>query len=139
MIAMSKELGQGGSYMNQNRVMDGIGQLSSMLGPEAVFVGDILGADNYLIHGRVVGNSDIQGVLMLGEACRWTGNIVADVVILKGIVKGNITARHKLEIRPTGRVLGEVDSPIIAVARGAALLRPLPEGALVTHFEEQRA
>jgi cytoskeletal protein CcmA (bactofilin family) len=125
--------------MNQNRVVDGIGRLSSMLGPEAVFVGDILGTDNYLIHGRVVGNSDIQGVLMLGEACRWTGNIVADVVILKGIVQGNITARQKLEIRPTGRVLGEVDSPVIAVGRGAALLHPLPEGALITHFEEQRA
>ncbi len=124
--------------MPRNRVVDGIGQVSSMLGPNSIFVGNILGGDNYLIHGRVIGNSDVQGVLMLGEDCRWKGNVVADVVILKGIVHGNITARQKLEIRQTGRVLGEVDSPVIAVARGAAILHPLPENALITHFEEQR-
>lgn len=124
--------------MPRNRVVDGIGQVSSMLGPDSIFVGDIYGTDNYLIHGRIIGNSDIQGVLMLGEDCRWKGDVVADVVILKGIVHGNITARQKLEIRQTGRVLGEVDSPVIAVAHGAAILHPLPEDALITRFEEQR-
>lgn len=124
--------------MNHDRVVDGIGKVKTMLGPDSTFIGDLHGSENYLIHGRVIGNSDVNGVLMLGEACRWKGNVVADVVILMGIVQGNITAREKLEIRQTGRVLGKVNSPVIAVARGAAILRPLPEHALVTQFEEQR-
>ena len=92
----------------------------------------------YLVHGEVQGDREIQGVLLLAADCRWTGNITADVLVVKGSVEGNLTARSKLELRDSARVSGKLSAPIIAIASLATVNGLIDEDAYVMRFEERR-
>jgi cytoskeletal protein CcmA (bactofilin family) len=103
-----------------------------------VHVGLIEGRDNYVVHGRVDGNCDIDGVLLVGPDCLWIGNIIADTVIVKGRVEGGIRARFKIEMRPSARIKGDLSSPLVAVAEGAVLQGRISPDSMITHFTERR-
>ena len=67
------------------------------------------------------GEIALRGVLVVGETGRVTcQNLRAHVVIVAGIVRGDITA-EKLEIRSTGRVWGNVVTAAFATDEGAFL------------------
>lgn len=125
--------------MKNQRVLDGIKKVPTTLKQGLVFVGNLEGRDNFIVHGAVVGNSDVDGALMLGPHSTWRGNIAADVVVIKGKVQGNVTARLKLELRETAVVIGNLASPLVAIARGAKVQGRVAQDSCVTHFVERRA
>ena len=49
------------------------------------------------------------------------GKIEAGLVIVEGTIDGDITARSQFELGVTGRVRGDVESPLVALADGAYL------------------
>lgn len=105
---------------------------------QVVMVGNLEGKENFVVNGHVTGNSDVQGAILLGRDSHWRGNITADVVIIKGRVEGEVRARRRLEIGPSGRVLGDLFSPDIAIAEGAELSGKVHGDARVLHFRERR-
>src|SRR4030065_600289 len=110
----------------------------TVLGREVVHVGVIEGHDNYVVHGRVKGDCDLDGVLLIGPHCLWVGNIRADTVIVKGQVAGSIRAHCKIEVRPSARVKGDLSSPLIAVAEGAVVPGRTSTAHIITRFTERR-
>jgi len=90
------------------------------------------------VHGRVQGDGQIDGVLMIGPECLWVGSVEADVVVVKGRVEGNIHARFKLEVRPSARIKGDLSSPLIAIAEGAVVQGKISSDSIVTRFTERR-
>jgi len=124
--------------MSQRRSLDHLQKAPTILGREVVHVGVIEGFDNYVVHGRVEGDCDISGVLLLGPDCLWIGNITADTVIVKGRVEGSIHANFKLEVRPSARIKGDISSPLIAVAEGAVLQGRVSPDSIITSFIERR-
>ncbi len=125
--------------MTKNRTLDHIEKVPKTLGQEVTFQGHLEGMENYIVHGKVVGDSDVHGVLMLGPQSHWKGNVIADVVVLRGAVEGNVTARVKLEVRDTARVAGNLESPLIAIAEGARIQGQLAQDSHVTRFVERRS
>ena len=124
----------------RRRTLDQVGQFTSMLGPESVYMGVFRGKDNYIVYGEVQGECDIEGTLVLGEGGRWRGNIRALNVVIAGQVEGDIHAGNKLELSRTAVVRGKISSPVVAIARGA-----VHDGSLhmaretqVTRFNERR-
>ena len=124
--------------MTKRRALDGMRHLPSTIARDQAFIGNLQGKDNYLVQGEVRGNGDVEGVVMLAQDCRWQGNVVADTVIIRGRVEGNVTARYKLELRSTAHVSGNVSSPLIAVAEGAVIRGIISRDSMVTHFKERR-
>ncbi len=124
--------------MSRRRSLDHLQKLPTILGREVVHIGVIEGRDNYVVHGRVEGNCDIDGVLLIGPDCLWIGNITADTVIVKGRVEGGIRARFKVELRPSARIKGDLSSPLVAVAEGAVLQGGVSPDSIVTRFTERR-
>ncbi len=124
--------------MSKRRVLDGVSALPATIRGDAVFIGNVEGQENFVVHGQVRGDSDVHGVLMLGPSCDWHGNIVANVVVVKGRVTGNITARSKVELRATARVKGDLRSPLIAVAEGAVVQGRVSRDSIITRFQERR-
>ncbi len=90
-----------------------------MIGAGSVFEGLLHGKDNYLVHGQFHGDCDLEGTLVIGPGAHWHGNIVASNVIVAGTLTGNVTARTKLELAPTAKIQGDLESPFIAIAVGA--------------------
>lgn len=96
------------------------------------------GAGHCIVYGRVEGDCDIDGTLVIAEGGRWIGGIVANNVLIAGQVEGSLVARETMEIISTARIRGTLTSRLIAIAEGA-----VHEGELqmsdVTRFANRRA
>ena len=94
-------------------------RFSAVLGPETFFRGTLRGKDNYLVCGQAEADADLDGLFVLALGGRWRGSITAAHIVIAGEVHGNVTARTKLEIAASARILGHLRSPVIAMAEGA--------------------
>lgn len=82
--------------------------------------GDIAFADRLQVDGRVNGKlTSESGTLIVGETGQLDTQIDVGVCVVHGELQGNVIARSKLEIRRTGRVHGDVVTPVLLVEEGA--------------------
>jgi cytoskeletal protein CcmA (bactofilin family) len=96
-------------------------RVTSVLGPGITWKGNLSGSGGIRIEGTFEGNIALQGLLVVGENGRVTGDTLrANTVIIAGAVRSTITA-EKVEIRSTGRVWGNVTTVSFATDEGAFL------------------
>ena len=96
-------------------------RVTSVLGPGVVWKGSLSGSGGIRIEGAFEGDINLRGLLVVGETGRVTcENLRANLVIVAGAVRGNITA-EKIEIRSTGRVWGDVVTAAFSTEEGAFL------------------
>jgi len=124
----------------KRRATDNIVTYTTEVGPDAVFEGKLQGEGNYSVRGKIIGESDISGILLLETGGEWVGNVLADVVVIAGTVKGNVMAREKLELQVTGQVIGDLEAPVIAIAEGAVYdgKIKMAKAANITRYKERR-
>jgi len=96
-------------------------RVTSVLGAETVWHGRLTGSGGVRIEGAFEGEIALDGLLVIGDRGRVTcENVRALTVIVAGNLKGNIVA-HKVEIRSTGRVWGDVTTTAFATEEGSFL------------------
>lgn len=96
-------------------------RITSVLGSGVIWHGSINGSGGVRIEGAFEGEIALRGMLVVGETGRVTcQNVRAHTVIVAGAVRGNITT-HKLEIRSSGRVWGDVITTAFITEEGAFL------------------
>lgn len=96
-------------------------RVTSVLGPGIVWKGNLNGSGGVRIEGAFEGEIALRGLLVVGASGRVTcPHLRANVVVIAGAVRGNITA-EKVEIRSTGRVWGDVVTAGFATEDGAFL------------------
>ncbi len=71
-----------------------------------------------VIHGRVEGEVHTAGSLLIGKQGQVQASITAQNVAVAGAVVGNITASERLEIAPTGKVLGDIVASCLVIEEG---------------------
>lgn len=101
------------------RTLDAVDGFTTSVGPESVFKGRITGPGHSIILGCVEGDCEIDGTLVVGEGGVWTGNIIAENIVIAGQVTGNIVAKKKMDVVSTARIHGSLTGPFIAIAEGA--------------------
>jgi len=72
------------------------------------------------IDGQVDGEITSKDSLVIGETAVITAHINATSVVVGGKVSGDINATHRLEIRPSARVVGNLASPVLVIHEGAS-------------------
>jgi cytoskeletal protein CcmA (bactofilin family) len=96
-------------------------RITSVLGVGLIWQGIMTGSGGVRVEGTFEGEINLNGLLVIGETGKVTcENVRAANVIVAGAVKGNITA-HKVEIRSTGRVWGDILTTAFATEEGAFL------------------
>ena len=70
------------------------------------------------IDGSVDGEIQCQGILTIGEGAEIRAKISGQVVIIRGKVEGNVTAKEKVELAAPAKLIGNVDTPRLIVAEG---------------------
>jgi cytoskeletal protein CcmA (bactofilin family) len=96
-------------------------RITSVLGAGIIWQGSIVGSGGVRVEGSFEGKIALKGLLVVGETGKVTcDNVRAVNVIVAGAVKGNITA-HKVEIRASGRVWGDIITIAFATEEGAFL------------------
>ena len=59
------------------------------------------------------------GTLMMGETAELQGNIFVAVAIVDGFVRGDIRATERVELGSKARVIGNIETPALAIQPGA--------------------
>jgi cytoskeletal protein CcmA (bactofilin family) len=73
------------------------------------------------VHGVLVGDVHAEdgSTLILGETSIVEGNVQADVLMIDGYVHGDISAKTKVTISRTGRVVGNIHTKNLKLEFGA--------------------
>jgi cytoskeletal protein CcmA (bactofilin family) len=71
------------------------------------------------LDGTIDGEITAKDHLVIGESAVITAQIRAASIVVAGKVHGDITATHRIEIRPSGRVIGNLSAPVFVVHDGA--------------------
>jgi cytoskeletal protein CcmA (bactofilin family) len=94
--------------------------------------GEIFFTDVSRVHGVLKGeiHSQAGSTLILTESSMVEGNIRADLLLVDGYVRGNIFASSKVVISNTGRVIGNINAPVVKMEFGSYF-----EGSLSTQVK----
>ena len=90
----------------------------TILGKTTSFNGRLSFKDSLKINGAFIGEINADGVLVVGEDAVVQANVEADTVVVLGTIKGDVHAKSKVEMEPTGRVYGNVKARKIKISDG---------------------
>jgi len=90
----------------------------TILSQDINFSGTLNFEKPFLIRGRLSGNIAARGLLVVDEEAVVEANINASRVVIRGSVKGDITATEKVEVSITGKLMGNVTAPEIFMETG---------------------
>jgi cytoskeletal protein CcmA (bactofilin family) len=71
------------------------------------------------MNGKFVGELFSADTLLLGKDGEIEAEVQVAVGIISGQVKGNITARERIELSRTARIFGNIVTPILVLEEGA--------------------
>ena len=95
--------------------------IKAYLGVDALFKGTLSFDGTVRIDGKFEGQVTTSDTLIIGETGDVVADIVAGVVICKGRMKGTIVASKKIEMHPSSKIIGNVQTPAINIELGAVL------------------
>jgi cytoskeletal protein CcmA (bactofilin family) len=90
----------------------------TILSEDIDFKGVLHFEKSFLIKGKLEGDIDARGILLVDAGAEVIADIKADRVIIRGSVTGDITARRKVEVTFTGKLMGNVHAPEIQMEAG---------------------
>ena len=90
----------------------------TILSEDIVFSGTLNFEKPFLIRGKLSGDINAKGLLVVDENATVDANIKASKVIIRGSVKGDVTAAEKVEVTVTGKLSGNVTAPEIFMETG---------------------
>ena len=91
--------------------------ISTVIGTDILFKGDMQGDSIIRIDGKVEGNVSLKKGIVLGEKAQVTGNMESDYIVVYGSITGNILCQE-LMIKKTGVVNGDITTSVIEIEMG---------------------
>ena len=104
--------------MTKKSSKDLLEAVETLIGQNAVIEGDIKTDKVVRIDGKLNGNIDAAGVL-IGSDSTISGSIKTEVILIGGVIKGNIFASESIEILPKAKVFGDIHTNLLTIAEGA--------------------
>lgn len=89
--------------------------ITTLIGEGAELTGNFSAKGSVRIDGKIEGDVNISGKLILGAAGWIDGDVSADSVMIGGQVFGDINATSKAELASTARVIGDITTETIVI------------------------
>jgi cytoskeletal protein CcmA (bactofilin family) len=80
----------------------------TLIGPDAFFEGTISCNEALRIDGRFKGRVECSGDLVISDAGKVEGEVIANDVIVAGELTGSVTARECLHVSKSGKLYGDI-------------------------------
>ena len=93
-------------------------EINAFLGVNTEFEGKLTFTGAVRVDGRFKGEIITKGTLIVGELAVIESDISASHIIVNGEIRGNITAEKRLEIHASGRVSGNIQTPVLVIDEG---------------------
>ena len=104
----------------------------TLMGPNSDFKGELNIKGELRVEGIINGAVNAES-MVLGRGATVKGEVTAKNIIVEGKVEGNLKAKGIVEIKPTGKVLGEIFTNKISIMEGAVV-----EGKVETKVDESK-
>jgi len=111
--------------------------LNAFLGDGTSFKGTLTFEGTVRIDGRLEGEIFTKDTLVIGEGAQVSAAIHAGVVVISGTVRGNITAKRKIDIHASGRLYGNISTPSLVIEEGVVFEGNCTMGQLAGQGAEQ--
>lgn len=99
-------------------IADGV-EVESLIGEHTSFEGTLKTEGSVRLLGTIQGEIESKSTIIVEEKARVTARLTAQQVTVAGQVDGQIFCEGRVEIRPTGRVTGEINAGALIVQEGA--------------------
>ena len=96
-------------------------EYSTVLGPDAKFKGDLTFDSAAKVLGHIEGSIKSKGKVLIANGSRCKASVTAQEVSIEGFIEGNVEATERVEIKPKGRISGDVVASRMTMADGAAI------------------
>ncbi len=93
--------------------------IETIIGAGVVFDGKITGSATLRIDGKLMGDTEVSGLVIVGETGEIKGNVTADRLLIAGQLVGQVKATERVEIVSGGRLIGDVQTASFVVADGS--------------------
>ena len=93
--------------------------VESLIGEQTSFEGTLKSEGPVRLLGAIQGEIESKSMIIVEEKARVTARLTAAQVTVAGQVDGQIFCEGRVEIRPTGRVTGEINAGALIVQEGA--------------------
>ena len=97
------------------------GQVNGLIGKQSEFEGKLSFTGTVRIDGRFKGEITAGDTVIVGE----TGVLEADIhvssIVIKGVVKGNVLAKKRIELQAPAKVHGNIQAPTVTMEQGVIL------------------
>jgi cytoskeletal protein CcmA (bactofilin family) len=94
-------------------------EVRAFLGKGAEFTGKLMFNGSVRIDGDFKGAIFGSGMLVIGEGAEIEADIRVDAVMISGDVRGRIDVKKIIRIYSTGKVLGDLNTPVFSIEEGA--------------------
>lgn len=91
----------------------------TVVGANVKLQGTLRDTQDIIIYGQVEGEVISDETVTVEQDAAIKGPVSAKTVLLSGTIKGAVDAKEKLEIHPTGRLSGSVNTANLIVHSGA--------------------
>lgn len=105
--------------LNETRGTGASGELSTLIGKDAVIEGKVLVKQSIRIDGRVKGELEAADTATVGGTGEVEGNIKAKNIVVGGKVQGSLDATAKVTLEATSVLRGDLSASRLIIEEGA--------------------
>ncbi len=91
----------------------------TVLGKDVTFKGIVHFHSTVQLDSSIEGEIHANGMLVIGENATIRGTIVAETIVTRGKIHGNVTATSKIQLLKPAVVLGDISAPSFSMEEGA--------------------
>jgi cytoskeletal protein CcmA (bactofilin family) len=110
----------------------------TLLAKGVVLKGEIHVEGTVRIDGRLDGDIQTKGQVIIGEDGLVQGTITAGTVISSGRIKAKVMADERVQLMKTATLIGEVLTPVLIIEEGAKLQGVMDMGVTAWEDESQK-
>ena len=94
-------------------------RISTFIGADASIDGAVEFKGTMRVDGQLKGKiTSSGGTVVVGEKAAVDAELNVNVAIVMGEIKGKIEAKERIEVYPPGRLIGDIQSPVISIEPG---------------------
>jgi len=91
----------------------------TIIGKTLTIEGEVSGTEPLLVMGTVKGKINLKNKVSIAQEGCLEAGVEASTLDVAGVVRGNVQVSDLLEIKPGGRMEGDIAAPRVLIADGA--------------------
>lgn len=102
-------------FKNDNKVKINSSQIGTYVGADTKIEGTVITKSSLRVDGTIVGGVCADGSVIVSKSGHIKGDVIAQNIIVAGVVNGNMQIKDKTNIEPTGVVYGDISTNKILI------------------------